>query len=164
MDSRPSHASLRVRVAFAFVLVALAAVAALALVMVLATRSETRRLSAADRARTAAAVASDAATAYRSAGSWSAADLSAAFALASEDDSGLIVRAADGQIVGGGPARAGRGPARAGRGPPAAAVWARRLSRSLFWSEDKESVRPSFTSAARSAPPRASCATNSVAQ
>ncbi len=121
MDSVRPWVSLRGRVALAFVAVALAAVAALAVVMLLATQSETRRLSAGDRARSATEVANEAAAAYRSAGSWSGADLNAAFALASENDSGLVIRAADGQIVGGGAARAGRGPP-AGRGSRATVV------------------------------------------
>lgn len=108
--------SLQGRLALAFVGVAAAAVAALAVVIVLTTRSETSRLSAGDRARTATEAARTLADAYRRSGSWSGVDLSAAEAVASDADAVLIVRASDGGTVLGQPAP-GAGARGMGPGP-----------------------------------------------
>jgi two-component system sensor histidine kinase BaeS len=108
--------SLRGRLAIVFVAVAITAVAALAVVIVLTTRSETSRLSATDRARTAAEAARVLADSYRRAGSWATADLTAAQLIAAEADAGLAVRDATGQPVQGESPRSGRGYG-LGRGP-----------------------------------------------
>src|SRR6266545_4308335 len=91
--------SLRWRLSGAFVVVAVAATAALALVMVLATRSETGRLSGAERERSAARVVERLARSYRAAGSWGAADLTSALMLARQADGVLVVRDERGAVV-----------------------------------------------------------------
>lgn len=110
MTDGPRRGSLSMRLALAFVAVALAAVAALAVVIVLTTRSETSRLSAGDRARTAQEAARVLADAYRRAGTWASADLTGARLVASAADAGLVVRDASGIAVQGAGGRFGRGP------------------------------------------------------
>ena len=109
MDDPSRRSSLRGRLAIAFVAVAITAVAALAVVIVLTTRSETSRLSASDRARTAAEAARVLADSYRRAGSWDTADLTAAQLIAGEANAGLLVRDANGQPVQGESPPAARG-------------------------------------------------------
>jgi two-component system sensor histidine kinase BaeS len=109
MTEATRRPSLRARLAVAFVAVAVAAVAALAVVMLAATRSETGRLSADARGRTAAQVTEELARAYRAAGSWEAADLSGAIALVQAADAILIVRDGRGAVDRGGGPQAGRG-------------------------------------------------------
>jgi two-component system, OmpR family, sensor histidine kinase BaeS len=99
MAEARGRGSLRARLALAFIAVAIAAVAALAVVMVVATQSETSRLSAGDRARTATEVTRALAGAYGRSRSWSGADFTAAEAVASEADAVLVVRASDGSAV-----------------------------------------------------------------
>ena len=116
MAEPPRRGSLRGWLALAFVGVAAAAVAALALVMLLTTRSETSRLSAGDRTLTAAETARSLEDAYRRAESWSGVDFTAAQAIASDADAGLVVRASDGAVVWGAPGRGAGGRGR-GSGP-----------------------------------------------
>ena len=99
--------------------VAVAAVAALAVVIVLTTRSETNRLSASDRVRTANEAARVLADSYRGTGSWANADLTAAQVVARDADAGLVVRDANGQPVQGHLENTGRG---RGSGPGAIVV------------------------------------------
>ncbi len=107
MAEAHGRGSLRARLALAFIAVAIAAVAARAVVMVLTTQSETSRLSAGDRARTATEVTRALADAYRQSRSWHGADFTAAEAVASDADAVLVVRAGDGSVVLGPPGMTG---------------------------------------------------------
>ena len=119
---------LSTRLAIAFVVVALSAVALLATLTVLATRSEVSRLAESERADLAARIATTVASEYGEAGSWGAADLTPALAVAAADDAILTVLDGEGTVVGGseetpglvGPV--GEGPGRrAQRGSPVSA-------------------------------------------
>ena len=100
--------SLRARLALAFIAVGVLAVAAFAAVMLLTTTSETSKLSASDRTRASRDAVRVLADAYRRAGSWASADLTAAQVVAADAGAVLSVRAADGRTIIAAPGR-GRG-------------------------------------------------------
>lgn len=91
--------SLSSRLTLAFVGVAVAAVALLALLTLAAARSGVSSLVDAQRAATASAVAAALGQAYEEAGSWQAADLTPAQALAAAAPATLEIRTADGRQV-----------------------------------------------------------------
>ncbi|MGQ4383521.1 sensor histidine kinase [Streptomyces sp. SAS_270] len=85
----------------AFAVVALASVALLTAAALIGTDRGLSSAHHADRRRTASQVAAAAADAYRTAGGWTSADLSAARSLASGAGAVLTVRDADGEVVSG---------------------------------------------------------------
>jgi two-component system sensor histidine kinase BaeS len=88
------------RLALAFALVALVAVVLLATLTVLATRSEVSTLAASERRDAAAAVAETLAVQYGDAGSWNAADLAPAYAVAAANGAVVTVLDAEQGVVG----------------------------------------------------------------
>ncbi|MGH8887919.1 MAG: sensor histidine kinase [Egibacteraceae bacterium] len=93
------HPSLNARLAVAFAAVAVGAVALLALLTLVASRTGTTTLVEARHAATADAVAAALGQAYEERGSWRAADLGPAQALAAAAPAVLEIRAADGLPV-----------------------------------------------------------------
>lgn len=90
---------LGLRLAAAFVFVALVAVGVYAVLTVTSTRAELRDLMLEVHEEDAAAAAGAAAEAYEAAGSWEAADLTGAVAVAARGQATLAVRDADGAVV-----------------------------------------------------------------
>jgi two-component system sensor histidine kinase BaeS len=119
MADRRSLGSLRTRLALAFCAVAVVAVTVLAAIVAIESRSETQRISDADRRRTAGEVAAALARAYREHDSWTGARVDEAAALAARQDAVVIVRNAAGDVVLGPAGGVGRGP---GAGRHASAV------------------------------------------
>jgi two-component system sensor histidine kinase BaeS len=91
---------LSTRLAAAFVLVALSAVALLAILTILVTRSEVSQLAASERADLASSVAASLASEYEEKGSWAAADLTPALAVAAASGAILTVVDETGAVVG----------------------------------------------------------------
>ncbi len=109
MADRPARGSLQTRLALAFCAVAVVSVAVLAVVVAIESRSETQRVSDADRRGTAGEVAVALARAYREHDSWAGARVDDAAAIAAREDAVLIVRDAGGDVVVGPAGGAGRG-------------------------------------------------------
>ena len=87
------------RLALAFVAVAIAAVSLLAVLTLVATNSQVSSLVVAEQRDTTRSVVSALAQAYRDAGGWSSADLSAAYSLAASGGSQIQVTGASGQVI-----------------------------------------------------------------